>query len=87
MFPRRDRVHPLTERRQLAHAAGYRAGAAGITYEDAVVVVVQRPNDALTAREAVAYAQLLPATWWSSFNAGFQDGRHHWDSSPHAVTS
>lgn len=71
---RRGVVHELTRRRQLAHAAGYRAGAAGVNYDDAIVYVVKMPDACLTAEEAVAYGQLLPATWWASFNAGHVAG-------------
>lgn len=57
-----------------AYLAGFRAGQAGVSYDRAVLNVATDPDRCLHVDEQIAYAQLLPATWWAAFNRGHTAG-------------
>lgn len=58
----------------LAHLSGFRAGKEGKTYDRARLDVLDNPETCLHVDEQMAYAQLLPATWWASFSRGWRCG-------------
>lgn len=75
MARRRARlVDTVTDRTMLAYLAGFRAGKDGKAYDRARLDVLDNPDGHLHIDEQVAYAQLLPATWWSAFGRGWHCG-------------
>lgn len=72
---RRQRVSWVTDRTMHAYRAGQHCEPMFETVERAIVAVVQQTDRYLDDNERIAYAQLLPTTWWAHFRRGFFDAR------------
>lgn len=69
-------IDTVSDRTLRAWGAGFRLGALGASRDEAKLRVVDETSITLTVEEQMAYAQLLPATFWASFNRGYEAG--HW---------
>ena len=72
---RTSNVAWVSDRTLLAHRAGIRLAVDFKTVEQAIAAVVLTTDAWLNDSERLAYAQLLPATWWAHFRRGFAAGR------------
>lgn len=64
-------IDTVSDQRMEAYLAGQQAAERDQTYDQARLHVLDYPDTYLTIGQRMAYAQLLPATWWSAFRNGF----------------